>query len=76
MLASDLPEIRNIIDKYKVGRVVDSHDPQKLAAAASEMLSDTGQYEIWKENLRFASEELCWEREEEKLIRIYSDFGG
>ena len=76
ILASDLPEIRNIINTYKVGMIVDSHDPEKLAAAANEMLSDTEQYEIWKENLRFASEELCWEREEEKLTRIYSVFGG
>jgi hypothetical protein len=40
------------------------------------MLSDSRQYEIWKENLRFASEELCWEREEEKLTQIFSPFVG
>jgi glycosyltransferase involved in cell wall biosynthesis len=76
VLASNLPEIKKVVDDYKIGKLLDSHDPEKLARAVKEMLSDQEQYEKWKENLRFASEELCWEREEEKLIQIYSSIGG
>lgn len=76
VLASNLPEIRKVVEQYKIGKIVDSHDQAELARAVNKMLSDQEQYEKWKENLRFASEELCWEREEEKLIHIYSAIGG
>jgi hypothetical protein len=40
------------------------------------MLNDVQGYEKWKENLSFASEELCWEHEEIKLNQIYSSLAG
>jgi glycosyltransferase involved in cell wall biosynthesis len=76
VLASDLVEIKNVIQQYKIGMVVKSHDPVEIAAAIEKMLKDGTQYEIWKENLSFAAEELCWEHEEKKLTQIYSVFAG
>ncbi len=76
VLASDLVEIKQVITSYKIGRVIGTHDPEEIATAVQEMLSDPQQYEIWKENLSFASEELCWELEEQKLTRIYAHLAG
>lgn len=76
VLASDLVEIKKVIDKYNIGKVIDTHDPEEIAAAVNEMLNNKEQYEIWKENLNFAAEELCWENEEQKLTQIYTDLAG
>jgi len=76
VLASDLVEIRKVIEEYDVGMILQSHDPKDIAAMAEKMLKDQSRYDIWKENLRFAAEKLCWEHEEEKLTQIYSVFEG
>ena len=76
VLASDLVEIRNVIEQYQIGMLVKSHDPKEIAKAVNSMLNDRSRYEVWKENLSFAAEELCWEREEERLTQIYSAFAG
>ncbi|MEN8224826.1 MAG: glycosyltransferase [Bacteroidota bacterium] len=76
VLASDLVEIRNVVEQYKIGVILPSHDPKEIAATAKNMLNDTARYEVWKENLSFAAEELCWEHEEQKLTQIYSSIAG
>lgn len=76
VMASDLVEIKSIIEKYRVGRIIRSHKPEIIAQTANEMLNDGPGYEKWKENLIFASEDLCWEHEEIKLSRIYASIAG
>jgi hypothetical protein len=75
-MASNLVEIRKVLEEYGVGRIVSSHDPVQLSKTANEMLDDAAQYEIWKEKLNFASSELCWENEEQKLTQIYAHLAG
>lgn len=76
VLASDLVEIRKVVIQYEIGKLLSSHDPHEIAIAANQMLKDVSQYEIWKENLRFAAKELCWEQEEQKLTQIYAHIAG
>jgi glycosyltransferase involved in cell wall biosynthesis len=76
VLASDLIEIKSVIDKYKIGKVISSYKARDIAQAITEMLQDGVQYEIWKENLNLAAEELCWELEEKKLTQIYAALAG
>ena len=76
VLASDLVEVKKVVVEYNIGVIIPSHDPHEIAIAANEMLKKTQQYVIWKENLRFAAEELCWEHEEKKLIKIYEHLAG
>ncbi len=76
VLASDLVEIRKVVEGYGIGRIIPTHEPVEIAAAVNDMLSDSIQYEKWKENLSFAAEALCWEKEEEKLTRIFSGLAG
>jgi glycosyltransferase involved in cell wall biosynthesis len=70
ILASNLPEVKNVILTYDVGRISESHDPEKIASLLNEMLNDSAQQIIWKRNLNNAAKEFNWEKEQEKLLKI------
>ena len=76
VLASPLPEISKIILKYDVGSLIDNHDPQHIAGKIREMLSDPARIAKWKENLKFAANELCWENEKQALKTVYETYAG
>lgn len=40
VLASPLPEIKKIIDRYRCGAMIENHDPKHIAACFTRMLSD------------------------------------
>jgi len=70
VLASDLPEIKAIIDHYEIGECLDSLEPLRLAAKIASMFSDPVRYASWKAHTQNASRELCWEKESLVLISI------
>ncbi len=74
VLASDLPEIRNIVEKFQIGRIAKNHDPLHLAEVMKAMLVDKNQQQKWKENLNIAATDLCWEQEEKVLSDVYRQF--
>jgi glycosyltransferase involved in cell wall biosynthesis len=76
VLASQLPEITHIIKKHNVGTFIDNHDPRHIAERMLSMLEDNEQMMIWKENLKFASEELVWENEKKVLVDILKPYAG
>lgn len=71
VLASDLPEIRKVVEGYQVGTFIPSHDPKELAAFFMETARNEEQLTYWKQNCQRAAKELCWEHEEEVLKEIY-----
>lgn len=71
VLASDLPEIRKIIEGYNVGDFIPSHDPRELADFFMKVLQDEEKLNSWKQNCQIAARELCWEHEETILKEIY-----
>jgi glycosyltransferase involved in cell wall biosynthesis len=71
VLASPMVEIKKIIGQYKIGDTIGSHDPQHIALKIKEMTEDSGKTNHWKENLIFASAELCWEKEKHVLAEVY-----
>ncbi|MFB6317333.1 glycosyltransferase family 4 protein [Saccharicrinis sp. FJH54] len=73
VLVSDFPEMQNIVKTYNVGETLKSREPEMLAQQINRMLNDTMQLEKWKENLKSASKELCWEKEETELLRLYRE---
>ena len=75
VLVSDLPEMKKIVEEYKAGMVAPSHDPSVLADMIQHMMDNHEQRLAWKKNLLRASEELCWEVEQDKLIKIYKEAG-
>lgn len=74
VLASPLIEIKKIIDQYKIGDTINSHNPQYIAQKIDEMISDTMKIKKWKENSKFAASELCWEKEEIIVIDVYKKY--
>lgn len=74
VLASDLPEISAIIKKYDIGLISPTHDPAQLAELIKKMISDKNSIEKWKENLKIASRELCWENEETIILESYAKY--
>jgi glycosyltransferase involved in cell wall biosynthesis len=74
VLASPLFEIQNIISKYNIGTTIDSHDPKHMAGKIEKVLNDEKQFSIWKENLKFAAEDLSWDKEKLVLKEIYQKY--
>jgi glycosyltransferase involved in cell wall biosynthesis len=72
VLASNLVEVANVVKSYHVGEIVESHEPLEIAKKITEMLSEDKKA-VWKESLKVAAEELCWENESLKLKEIYRE---
>ncbi len=73
VLASDLPEVRKIVDHYSIGKITPSTSVNDIASTMQHMISNSNALALWKENLKIAASELCWENEEKKLLQIFKD---
>lgn len=71
VLVSDLPEMRNIVETYRCGEVLQNRMPELVARQIQSLLQNTSQLQIYAQQSRKASEELCWQREEEKILQLY-----
>lgn len=71
ILLSRLPEMENIVNKYNIGCFIENHNPEHIAEKINFMLNSSEKYNKWKENLKKASAELCWENEEKVLKEIF-----
>lgn len=74
VLVSPLPEMQAIVEKYRIGELIESHDPPRLAEKFDRMLANKEKLETYRANLEKAAEELCWENEEVKLIRMLKPY--
>ena len=74
VLISPLIEMKTIVEKYNIGEMITSHDPVSLAGKMDEMLNDKEKLAMYRENLKIAAGELCWENEEQELIRMFHDY--
>lgn len=74
VLASALPEIKNIYRQYEIGELIESHEPKHIADKINSMLRNDDKMKIWKENTKIAALNLCWEKEEQELLKVYSNF--
>ncbi len=74
VLASSLVEIKHIIEKYDIGILIESHDPEHIAMKIKYMLENKKRRAQWKKNLKIASLELDWNREEKVLLEIFSKY--
>ena len=70
MAYTQLAEL-GIIRQYDLGLFIENHEPATIAATIREALSDEARREQWQQNLALAAQDLCWEKEEQKLLEIY-----
>ncbi len=69
VLVSELPEMKKIIETYKVGEIIADRNPKKLANQIEKILnSGKSQY---KNQLSRASEVLTWDKESKKIVEIF-----
>lgn len=73
VLASNLVEIRRVVEGHGAGEIVENHNPKAIAAALQNMLEDKEKLRLYQKNALEASEKLTWENEEEVLREIYLD---
>ncbi|MFA7687721.1 MAG: glycosyltransferase [Moheibacter sp.] len=72
VLGTNLPEIKNTIEKFGIGKTIQTHEPKHIAGLMQEMLTEGKM--PYAENLRQAAKIFNWENEEHKLQKIYSSF--
>jgi glycosyltransferase involved in cell wall biosynthesis len=70
-ICTQFPEYQRLNEQYNVAVLIDKTDVQLLVSALNRFLNDEDFYQQIKENCRQAAVELCWEKEEERLIDVY-----
>lgn len=71
VVATDFPEIRKVVNKYKVGEVVKPDCVKSLADVLNKLVNDPKLRELYKVNAIKAAPQLCWQEQEHKLVDIY-----
>lgn len=68
VIISDLPQMRQIIDKYNVGEVADIETGNNLDEILKKFIADKDKLGFYSDNCRKAAEELNWQNEY-KLVK-------
>jgi len=71
VLASDLPEVRKIVETYKTGWIVEKVEPKIMADQVKKIIHSTELYQSIKLGLSEASNKLSWEVESKVLEKWY-----
>ena len=71
VVVSDFPEMRKIINTFSVGEIIENHSPEHLAGRINVVLAKGKA--SYLNHLNAAADELCWENEEDKILKIFSD---
>ncbi|WP_160016645.1 glycosyltransferase family 4 protein [Pseudomonas sp. Irchel 3H9] len=74
VLASDLPELRRLVDGNQIGCVGDLGTPKAMATMIEAFFNDDQRLQRWREQLVEVRTELSWQREGERLKQIYRAF--
>jgi len=75
VLSSDLPELKNIVVGYDIGKICPDHVPQNISTIIDEMFSSDEQIKKWEANTVIAAKELNWDKEKERLLSIFKQIG-
>lgn len=73
IIASDLPEMKSLIDKYQIGLTCDINDIDSIIKAVERMRTDKDFYSTCKKNMELAKNELCWENEKNILKEAFNN---
>lgn len=70
VVVSDFPEMGKIVRTYHVGETIENHTEDELVTKVSIVLKNGRNY--YGKALENAAKELCWEKEEEKILELYA----
>jgi glycosyltransferase involved in cell wall biosynthesis len=68
VVVSNLPQMKEVVEKHEVGMVVDLDNPDELIEAIKQLTRNDVLYKKFKENCRIASLDLNWENEVKNLL--------
>lgn len=71
VLCSAFPEMRNIVENYKVGMIVDPKNRDNITESLRIVLYDEEKRREWIENIQLAAETLNWKEEQARLEEIF-----
>jgi len=71
IVVSDLHELRAIVNQYRIGRILHQRTPEQLGKVLTKMLFEELPEGKYLYEIEIAAGELCWEREEKKLIGLF-----
>lgn len=74
VLSSNLPELANVINTYKIGAIVPSHNPKDIAQSIEDIRNNPQLQNEWSENTTFALAQMNWQKQEEELAAIFKQF--
>ncbi len=74
IIASNVPEMRRLIERYRIGLVCEPGDPHSLSECIRKMKEDQVFYQQCKSNIRNAKQELCWEKEKGILVEAVNRY--
>jgi glycosyltransferase involved in cell wall biosynthesis len=74
VLITNLPEMAAIVNRYNIGEIVDSLEPNHLAEKLKDALNNTEKRKVWTGNLSLTAKELTWENEEKVIHKIFKGF--
>ncbi|APC19593.1 hypothetical protein BLL42_28185 (plasmid) [Pseudomonas frederiksbergensis] len=74
ILASDLPELRRLVEGNQIGCVGDLTTPLAMAKMIEQFFADELRQQCWRERLAVVRQELSWQREGENLKHLYRAF--
>jgi glycosyltransferase involved in cell wall biosynthesis len=72
-ICTQFREYQRLNEQYNVAILIEKTDVQLLVSALNCFLNHEVFYQEIKENCRQAAVELCWEKEEQKLIALYQN---
>lgn len=72
VIVSDLPEMKQVVVKYQIGEVLQERTPKALAALIESMYTKQSTERFYNKNMELAARELCWEKEQEKLVEQFT----
>lgn len=65
----DLPEVKSVINNYKIGELIENHNPKHIADKINLMLNKD--FSNYIDGLQKAALDLRWENQENDLIEIF-----
>ncbi|MCF6241302.1 MAG: glycosyltransferase [Bacteroidales bacterium] len=71
VLASNLPEIKKVLDKTNAGILIEGLKPKLIAEKINYLLSNQQVLNELKKNIQKVKNEYCWENEEIRLFEIF-----
>ncbi len=69
VVVSSFPEMKKIVEKFKIGETIDNHSVKELSEKINTVLRNGKNY--YSDHLNHAASVLCWENEEPKILRLF-----